>query len=81
MTEQDIIGAIKRYFDQHGEAPGKLSLLSEMGIRESDWRGKYWTNWPEAVAAAGLTPNQLQEAYSRDEVIDKMIELACTKVK
>lgn len=55
--------------------PGKLALLSEMGIKESDWRGKCWP-LSHAVQEAGLTPNHLQEAYDKDEVIEKVIELA-----
>ena len=39
------------------------------GIRETDWAGRYWARWSDAVREAGLEPNALQERYEDEDVL------------
>jgi hypothetical protein len=47
----------------------------ETGIAESDWYGKLWLRWNDAVADAGLTPNEKQDRLPSDLVLDKYGEV------
>ena len=58
-----------------GRTPGKGAFESATGIKESDWLGKYWARWSEAVLEAGLSPNVLQKSYDREHVIQSFVRL------
>ena len=50
MEKQHIIDEIKRTAEKNGGVPlGKRRFFSETGIAESDWYGKYWVKWSDAV--------------------------------
>ena len=59
-----------------GKPPGRSRFSQETGIKESDWIGKFWARWGDAVREAGFEPNQLQTAYGDDILIEKFICLA-----
>jgi hypothetical protein len=40
-----------------------LVVKGSMQRRESDWSGKYWVRWSDALREAGYAPNQFQLAY------------------
>lgn len=76
MTRNHILGEIRRIvLANNGKVPGKLAFLRETGIKESDWSGKLWARWSDAIKEAGFTPNQLQEGYQKEEVIRNVIAL------
>lgn len=54
---------------------GKDRFFQETGIKGSDWFGKFWSRWGDAVIEAGFSPNKLQAAYPEDELILKFIGL------
>lgn len=57
-SKSHIIAEIKRTADANsGVALGKRRFEQASGIRESDWSGRYWATWGEAVRAAGYAPN------------------------
>lgn len=71
-----IINEIKRLAEKNeGKAPGKTQFHQETGIAESDWYGKLWLRWNDAVADAGLVPNKKQGRLSSDHVLDKYAEV------
>jgi hypothetical protein len=77
MNKQHILTEIKRTAAANGGVPlGKSRFSQETGIKESDWIGKIWARWGDAVREAGLEPNRLQKAYSEDSLIEKFIGLA-----
>jgi hypothetical protein len=76
MNKQHILREIKRTAAENGGVPlGRLRFFRESGIKESDWKGKYWARWNDAVSEAGLEPNQKTTSYDEDLLIEKFISL------
>jgi hypothetical protein len=75
--KQRILAEIRRTAEANGGVPlGRAKFLQETGIKDSDWLGKIWARWGDAIVEAGLQPNQLQLAYDPDLLIEKFIGLA-----
>lgn len=71
-----ILSEIRRLAEENGgKAPGKVTFQREAGISESDWYGKIWLRWNDAIVEAGLKPNEKQERLSSDLVLQKYIEV------
>lgn len=71
-----ILNEIKRLAaERDGIAPGKQMFQRETGITESEWYGKLWLRWNDAIIEAGLTPNEKQERISSELVLDKYAEV------
>lgn len=71
-----ILSEIRRLARENGgKAPGKSMFQQETGIADSDWYGKLWLRWNDAVADAGLTSNERQERLPSDLVLDKYAEV------
>jgi hypothetical protein len=76
MDRQDIINEIKRTAEANSGSPlGTDRFFAETGIRRSDWFGKYWARWSDALVEAGYTPNTLQGSYDDGWVIGKLVSL------
>lgn len=76
MDKQHILDEIRRTAEANGgRALGRERFEKETGIRESDWRGKFWARWNDAVGEAGLAPNQLNAAHDEDVLMSKLVEL------
>jgi hypothetical protein len=76
MDKQEIIEEIRRTANSNnGKALGQERFIRETGIRMNDWYPHHWLRWSEAVKEAGLTPNQLSTAISRETLIEKYIGL------
>jgi hypothetical protein len=74
VDKQHILDEIRRTAKANcGDPLGTQRFLMETGIKVSDWHGKYWVRWTDALI--GLTPNQWQEAYSDQVLIAKLISL------
>jgi hypothetical protein len=77
MNKQRILEEIKRTAKANGGKPlGAGRFLQETGIKDSDWKGRYWARWGDAVKEAGLTPNVLQVPYAEDHLAQKLIGLS-----
>jgi hypothetical protein len=72
MTKQHILDEIRRTA-RNGVALGVDRFFKETGIRESDWRGRFWVRWSDAIAEAGLQPNQWQGAIEEKMLFEKLI--------
>jgi Meiotically Up-regulated Gene 113 (MUG113) protein len=73
MNKRHILKEIKRTAEANGGVPlGRQRFLAETGIRESDWSGRFWTRWSDAVREAGFEPNVKQAAYERDKLLEKL---------
>lgn len=82
MDKDRIISEIKRTAAiNNGIALGKLKFLQETGIKESDWHGKFWVKWSDAILEAGLTPNafnsSIDENYLLQKISDLISEIGC----
>src|SRR2546422_11588048 len=76
VTKEDIIREIRRTAAQNGGVPlGRQRFLTETGIRESDWSGRLWARWGDALREAGFPPNALQGAYGESYVLEAYIAL------
>lgn len=70
-----ILQEIQRIAKQNnGQAPGLNVFVKETGIRRSDWLGKYWARWGDALTEAGYAPNTLQSKIDTDFVLRKLAE-------
>ena len=73
MDKQHILDEIKRTAAENGSKPlGINRFQTETGIKSSDWYGKYWARWNDALREAGFVPNKLQEAYPEDFLMEKL---------
>jgi hypothetical protein len=76
MNKQHILDEIRRTANDHGGVPlGRKRFETETGIKESDWYGRYWARWSDAIKESGYAPNQLQRASSADDVLQKLVAL------
>jgi hypothetical protein len=76
VTKQHIIDEIRRTAKENGGVPlGVGRFLKATGIRESDWRGRFWVRWNDAVREAGFQPNQKQGAFDDSVLLEKLISL------
>lgn len=75
MKKEHILAEIRRTALANGTPLGRGQFLTETGIREADWSGKYWARWGDAVTEAGFPPNTLQPARADDEMLEKLCAL------
>ena len=70
-----IIEEIKRTaIDNDGIPLGRKRFAEATGIPDSDWMGKIWARWGDAIKEAGFEPQKFQTAFSDDLVIHKLAE-------
>jgi hypothetical protein len=76
VTKQHILEEIRRTANANGGvALGHAKFYQETGIKKSDWFGKYWARWGDALKEAGFVPNELQSAYDDSFLLGKYAEL------
>lgn len=76
MDKQHILDEIRRTaMANNGKALGRERFFTETGIKDSDWYGKHWIRWSEAVREAGLTPNHMNEAYPDELLVTCLVSL------
>lgn len=76
LKKEDILREIRRTADDNGGVPlGKQRFFAETGIRESDWLGRHWTRWSDAVREAGREPQKLNSALPDGMVLEAAIQI------
>ena len=76
MNKQHILDEIRRTAQANGgRALGRQRFESATGIKETDWRGKYWARWSDAVQEAGFSANELTAAYDEAHLLAKLADL------
>jgi Meiotically up-regulated gene 113 len=79
VTKEHILAEIRRTALSNSGMPlGKGRFLSETGIKETDWFGRYWSRWGDAVREAGYEPNTLQGAFSDEHLLESIAILTRT---
>lgn len=73
MNRELILQEIRRTAHENGGAPlGRDAFQAATGITQTDWYGKLWVRWGDALKEAGFKPNELQGAISDDLVLDRL---------
>ena len=76
MDKQHILGEIRRTAKANGGKPlGMDRFCDATGIKEFDWRGKYWENFGDAQEEAGFERNSKQGPFDEAWLIEKVIGL------
>jgi hypothetical protein len=76
MDKQEILEGIKRLARANGgKAPGEKLFKSETGIRQHEWRGRYWVRWGDALREAGFDANKWVEGYDEQYLLGKYVDL------
>lgn len=82
MTKKHIIDEIIRTARENKGVPlGRGRFEKETGIKQSDWCGKYWARWSDAITEAGFEPNKPNSAYDENWLIGQMIQLIRDKTR
>lgn len=77
MKKDFILSEIKRIAQQNDDAPpGREKFARLTGIKTTDWYGKYWSRWGDAIREAGYTPNELQLPYDELRLVAPLALLA-----
>jgi hypothetical protein len=72
MKKEQILEEIKRTAAANDGKPlGQGRFENKTGIKKTDWYGKFWARWNDALREAGFSANQLQAAYGKNELLDK----------
>lgn len=77
MNKDTILREIRRTAAENGGVPvgsRKFAQLTE--IQPSQWSGKLWARWSDALQEAGFAPNELTGAYTTEHLLTKMAGLA-----
>lgn len=76
MDKQFIIGELQRVAKESGgRTPGRAAFQKATGIRDSDWLGKHWVRWSDAISEAGLQPNKMRASLDTEFVAEQFISL------
>src|SRR4051812_31739808 len=74
---EHIVAEIRRTARENGGRPlGWRRFFAETGIKLTDWYGKFWARWSEAVCEAGFAPNRLNAAAAENDVLQKLADFA-----
>jgi hypothetical protein len=76
MTKDHILAEVRRTAAANGGQPlGRERFLAATGIRESDWSGRYWVRWNDAIREAGFSPNSLNAPLDSKEILEQLTTL------
>jgi len=76
MEKHQIIEEIRRTAKENGNRPlGARRFSAATGIRATEWLGKYWARWGDALREAGLEPNTLQGALEDKLILEHYAQL------
>jgi Meiotically up-regulated gene 113 len=77
MTKEDILNYIKVTTKGNNGIPlGELKFYELTPVKKSDWHGKIWLRWSEAVAEAGLEPNQFfSQEIPKEEILEEIAKI------
>lgn len=76
MKKQHVLDEIGRTAVLNdGIVLGRERFFQETGIKESDWLGKFWARWGDAVKEAGFVPNKLNAPLEETALLESYIAL------
>jgi hypothetical protein len=73
VKKQHILDEIRRTAEANGGVPlGTDRFATATGIKEADWRGRFWARWNDAVREAGFTPNVARPRTDEDVLLTQL---------
>ncbi len=76
MTKEDILSEIRRVARERGGRVGRDAFQKTTGIHQSQFVGKYWATWGEALSEAGIAPvNFKRPRVPEKEVLEALAQL------
>jgi Meiotically up-regulated gene 113 len=75
QKRQQILEHIKAIATRDGRAPGIEAFETQTGIKPSEWRGKIWRSWGDAIIEAGYEPNTLIQRRDLKTMLVSYIEV------
>ena len=75
-SKEDILNEIKKVVELNsGKMVGKRKFQSITGIKESDWKGKFWINWSDVVEEAGFKTRTFIKAWDANIMLERLADL------
>ena len=74
MDKEFIIDEIRRTAS-NGKALGQRLFHKVTGIKETDWHGKYWARWGDALVEAGYSQNVWNAAHDEEHLVKNVLDL------
>lgn len=76
ISRASILAAIQEAAKANGGSPpGVRVFRKQTGIKQSDWSGKYWARWNDALAEAGFAPNKAPDRIDDEQLFAQIIPL------
>jgi hypothetical protein len=76
MTKEEIVREIQRTAAGNAGVPLGISTFEKQtGIRVSDWFGKFWRSWGDAVRDAGFEANTRTPRIDDDRLLERYAQL------
>jgi hypothetical protein len=74
VDKDEILDEIRRCAAENCGVPlGRERFTAQTGIKEADWRGRYWVTWNDAVIEAGLEPNAMKgQKFDSDDIARRL---------
>jgi Meiotically Up-regulated Gene 113 (MUG113) protein len=73
MNRSEIVEEIRRTAASNNGRPLGLRRFSAVtGIRQSEWEGKLWARWSDAVQEAGFRPNSLVQPLALEALAARL---------
>ncbi len=71
-SREEIVKAIKETA-KNNNALGVKAFERETGIKQSEWYGKYWARWSDALKEAGFSANKLNQRIDKATMLEKLV--------
>jgi hypothetical protein len=82
VTKNEIISEIQKYVAANGgKVPGEIAFESATRIKSSNWRGKFWARWTDAVREAGYDPTGWNQKIPDEELLETLAEFITTQAR
>ena len=76
MTKEHVLSEIRRTAAANGGIPlGVQRFFAETGVKVSDWRGRFWARWGDALQEAGFQPNEFTAARTAEDLLTHLAGL------
>jgi hypothetical protein len=83
MKKEQILYYIKKTTEENNGIPlGEIKFYKETPIKKSDWYGKIWERWNDAIVEAGYSPNEfLKKAIPINDLLLELSKIILEKRK